>query len=102
MGHLTLIGILKNRIKLIEVNQRTQDNIYDAFAVADYEMRQRRYCSLPENGCYNPRNEIYRLRAFSISPKGALIKHGDQLASRRSRSSAGSTANTSRWEQVRS
>ena len=36
---------------------------------------------------------MYRLRSFSISPKGALIKHGDQI---RSRSSAGSTANTSR------
>ena len=52
----------------------------------------------PEHG-YTPRhaNEIYRLRAFSISPKGALIKHGDHMASRRSRqSSAGSTTNTSR------
>ena len=66
------------------------------FTVADHE-RNRRFCSLPEQG-YNPRhtNEIYRLRAFSISPKGALIKHGDQIASRRSKSSNGSTANTSR------
>lgn len=65
--------------------------------MADYELerQQRRYCSLPVHG-YNPRhhapNEIYRLRAFSISPKGALIKHGDQIAQRRPRSSTGSTA----------
>ena len=86
-------------------------------AVADYghhhqqhyeeqQRHQRRYQSLPDG--YNPRNAhnggrggggdnsdemIYRLRQFSTSPKGALIKHGDQI---RSKSSAGSTANTSR------
>ncbi len=67
--------------------------------VSDYE-RSRRYQSLPTDSVgYNPRlcsNELYRLRAFSISPKGALIKHGDQMASRKPRSSNGSTANTSR------
>ena len=74
-----------------------------------HQQHQRRYQSLPDG--YNPRaarragaggavgaggendEMIYRLRQFSISPKGALIKHGDQI---RAKSSAGSTANTSR------
>jgi len=67
--------------------------------LSDYEMRQRRYCSLPESA-YNPRhlpNELYRLRSFSIKANGSVVKHGDQIATRRkSRSSAGSTTNTSR------
>ena len=83
-------------VKSLEISR---DSYYNTSAVADYE-RSRRYQSLPTDSVgYNPRlcsNELYRLRAFSISPKGALIKHGDQLASRRPRSSAGSTANTSR------
>ncbi|XP_059088490.1 serine/arginine repetitive matrix protein 2-like [Tigriopus californicus] len=85
----------RSHAALPSMNMRRRTSNFLELPVADYQMRQRRYCSLPENG-YNPRNEIYKLRAFSISPKGALIKHGDQLASRRSRSSAGSTANTSR------
>ena len=77
--------------------------------VSDYELRQqrdRRFQSLPEEGLntsgYNPRqihsNEIYRLRAFTISPNGALVNHGDQMATRKSRTSTGnnSTANTTR------
>jgi len=62
--------------------------------VADYG--KRRICSLPEG--YNPRisEEYYRLRSFSIN-KGRLIKHGDSIASRRSRSPCSTTAtNTSR------
>ena len=75
---------------------------FTVITVSDYEMRQRRYCSLPESAsAYNPRNlpnELYRLRSFSIKPNGSLIKHGDQIATRRkSRSSAGSTTNTSRY-----
>ena len=79
--------------------------------MSDYEARQkreRRYQSLPEEGLststgYNPRqihsNEIYRLRAFSISPNGALINHGDQIATRtnyKTSTSNNSTANTTR------
>ena len=97
-----------------------QDQLYQDQLLLLQRRQQRRYCSLPEAG-YNPRGAavryaepgrvagggdphlaaaggetdamMYRLRSFSISPKGALIKHGDQF---RSRSSAGSTANTSR------
>ena len=68
--------------------------------------RDRRFQSLPDEGLntnvYNPRqidpNEICRLRAFSISPDGALIKLGDQFAARTPKTSTGnnSTANTSR------
>ena len=77
--------------------------------VSDYELRQkreRRYQSLPEEVAgfsgYNPRqihaNEIYRLRAFSISPNGALINHGDQIATRKPKTSnsSNSTTNTTR------
>ena len=62
-------------------------------SVADYD-KKRRICSLPEQG-YNPRmsEEFYRLRSFSIC-KGRVIKHGDSIASRRSRSPA--SPNTSR------
>ena len=75
--------------------------------VSDYEVRQnreRRFQSLPDQGdnmAYNPReihsNEIYRLRAFSISPRGSLINHGDQIAIRKRKTSTdNSTANTTR------
>ena len=82
--------------------------MYNFVIVSDYELRQkreRRYQSLPEEGRntgYNPRqihsNEIYRLRAFSISPNGALINHGDQIATRKPRTttSNNSTTNTTR------
>ena len=63
-------------------------------AVVDYD-KKRRICSLPERG-YNPRlsEEFYRLRSFSIC-KGRLVKLGDSIASRRSRSPA--SPNTSRY-----
>ena len=68
--------------------------------VSDYELRQRRHCSLPERS-YNPRqapNEFYKFRSFSIKPNGCLINHGDVIAKRRaSKSSSCSTTNTSRY-----
>merc|ERR1719422_2769508 len=62
--------------------------------VADYD-KKRRICSLPEQG-YNPRmsEEFYRLRSFSIC-KGRLVKHGDSIASRRSRSPASPNTSSS-------
>eukprot|EP00090_Calanus_glacialis_P024886 TRINITY_DN38619_c0_g1_i2.p1 TRINITY_DN38619_c0_g1~~TRINITY_DN38619_c0_g1_i2.p1 ORF type:complete len:639 (+),score=153.67 TRINITY_DN38619_c0_g1_i2:48-1964(+) len=63
--------------------------------VADYD-KKRRICSLPEQG-YNPRlsEEFYRLRSFSIK-KGRLVKLGDSMASRRSRSPGSPNTATSR------
>ena len=49
-----------------------------------------RNCSLPSPGCgYNPRNsqEYYKLRSFSIK-KGRVIKLGDSMESRKSRSAS--------------
>ena len=77
MGHISLI----------------QFNVY--ISVADYD-KKRRICSLPEQG-YNPRlsEEFYRLRSFSIN-KGRLVKLGDSIASRRSRSPGSPNTATSR------
>ncbi|RLU22960.1 hypothetical protein DMN91_005238 [Ooceraea biroi] len=54
--------------------------------------------SLPENA-YNPRasDDLYRLRAFSITPKG-VVNRGDSIISRRSRSNT--SVNSSRNSNV--
>ncbi len=98
-GNLALLASRRRQSVLAQSQNRRTSNFLE-LPVCDYEMRQqRRHCSLPERA-YNPRhspNEFYRLRSFSIKPNGGLVKHGDLIASRRrSRSSAGSTANTSR------
>ena len=51
-----------------------------------------RICSLPAQG-YNPRlsQEFYRLRSFSIK-KGRIVKLGDSMESRRSRSPSHNTS----------
>ena len=93
---------------VIEPKNNWPNQKHNFITVSDYELRQkreRRYQSLPEEGMntgYNPRqihsNEIYRLRAFSISPNGALINHGDQIATRKHKTSnsSNSTTNTTR------
>ena len=85
---------LKICFAILHSNQRPNN------LVSDYELRQRRHCSLPERS-YNPRqapNEFYKFRSFSIKPNGCLINHGDVIAKRRaSKSSSCSTTNTSRY-----
>ena len=56
------------------------------FSFAESSYNKSRICSLPTRS-YNPRlsQEFYRLRSFSIK-KGRVVKLGDSIESRRSRS----------------
>ncbi|CAL4096211.1 unnamed protein product, partial [Meganyctiphanes norvegica] len=56
-----------------------------------------RVCSLPETP-YNPRDgeDIYRLRSFSINPKGVLVNQGDHILSKKARSNTSVTSAASR------
>ena len=71
-------------------------NFYQYTFCLESSYNKSRICSLPAQG-YNPRvsQEFYRLRSFSIK-KGRVIKLGDSMESRRSRSASRKTSvNTS-------